>query len=103
MRRSGREVDEAFISDFPLPVLDAVRDWLTAIDFEAKMSTAHSDMHGTSKRIIASRRRRSDTQELNVFLSTHIERPTTNDEATKLITKVGPEIHLPRPRANDRA
>ena len=53
MRRSGREVDEAFISDFPLsackvPVLAAVRDWQTAIDFEAKMSTAHSDKHGTS-------------------------------------------------------
>ena len=29
----------------------------------------------------------SDTQELKVFLSTHIERPATNDEATKLIKK----------------
>ena len=64
VRRSGREVDEAFISAFPLsartvPALAAVRDWLKAINFEAKMSTAHSDKHRTSKRLIASWRRQA--------------------------------------------
>ena len=99
VRKSGSEVEEAFLAAFPpsvrtVPALIAVRKWLKATDFTAidVAATSESEQHALAKRLLVFWRRQNETYELRTFLSVNNGRPSTRDEAIQLMKKLNLKI-----------